>query len=201
MSRGPREGRPRPRTIPRLFGTVRISGVRQLRGLLVSPGIGTPSRQIHRPACLRKVRVPSAATLRGTDLPLQLRSRAAVEDRRLAGRWIRLAATMRVVVPIGYDHAVVADVLGDVPLPVRTADTVLAPFITSDNGIHATTSDSLRSHSLGTPNLATARRPDPPDRRRRGRAARWDQPVNVLIRVVPMPSREFPPRQAPPPAV
>lgn len=105
------------------------------------------------------------------------------------------------VVPIGYDHAVVAEVLGDVPLPVGTADTVLTPFIAIDHGIHATTSDFLRSHCLGTPNLATAGRADPPDRRRRRRAARWDQPVNVLIRVVPMVSREFPPRQAPPPAV
>lgn len=81
-----------------------------------------------------------------------------MENRRLVGRWIRLAVTVRVVMPIDYDPAVVAEVLRDVPLPVRTADKVLAPFITIDNRIHATTSDFLRSHCLGSPNLATARR-------------------------------------------
>lgn len=65
---------------------------------------------------------------------------------------------VRVVMPLDYELSIVADSLGDVPLPVETADKILAPFITIDGRIHTTTSDFLRSHCLSNPNLSSVRR-------------------------------------------
>lgn len=60
--------------------------------------------------------------------------------------------------PIVYDPDIVARALDEPALPVDVSDRVLAPFITIDGRINVTTSNFLRHHTLGTPNLATARR-------------------------------------------
>ena len=65
---------------------------------------------------------------------------------------------VRVHTPVHYDPAAVARALGEPALPLDAADHVLAPFITIDGRIHATTSNFLRHHTLGSPNLSTARR-------------------------------------------
>jgi integrase len=60
--------------------------------------------------------------------------------------------------PVDYDADLVAAAIGEDPLPIRADDRVLAPFITVDGRVHTTTSNFLRHHCLGRPNLATATR-------------------------------------------
>jgi integrase len=59
---------------------------------------------------------------------------------------------------VRYDDGLVAAALGDEPLPVRSDDEPLAPFITIDGRIHGITSNYLRHRTLARPNRATARR-------------------------------------------
>lgn len=65
---------------------------------------------------------------------------------------------VRVRTPVNYDSAVVARALGEPALPLDDTNHVLAPFITVEGRIHTTTSNFLRHHTLGSPNLSTARR-------------------------------------------
>jgi site-specific recombinase XerD len=69
-----------------------------------------------------------------------------------------MSHVIRVIMPIAYDETIVTSVIGDRLLPVKSADRVLAPFITINGRIHTTTSDFLRSHCMSSPNLTSARR-------------------------------------------
>jgi hypothetical protein len=63
-----------------------------------------------------------------------------------------------VVVPLVFDPAVVAEVLGDEPLALDLTDRVLAPYLTIDGRIHGPTSDFLRYFTRARPNPASCDR-------------------------------------------
>jgi integrase len=73
------------------------------------------------------------------------------------GQWSRMVYDVRVRQPAGApDSDLLAEALGEAPLPVVDADRVAAPWITINGRIHAPSSYFLWHHCRAAPNLKTA---------------------------------------------